>query len=140
MKRYIFKYAPEPTRTGVIHRPTARIFLQSTTNEWYAFRVYIDSGADISLFTKTDAKLLGLDLYKGEYRPIIGIGKTLIPAYTHKVVMRIEETTLNVNTSFADSDEVPRLLGRTDIFNHFKITFDQQNLETIFETAANNEK
>lgn len=134
MKRYIFKYTPEPTRTGIIHRPTARILLQSTKNEWYAFRVYIDSGADISLFTKTDAKLLVLDLYKGEYRPIIGIGKTLIPAYTHKIKMKIEETTLNVNASFADSDEVPRLLGRTDIFNHFKITFNEQNLETIFES------
>ena len=135
MKRYIFKYTPEPTRTGIIHRPTARIFLQSTKNEWYAFRVYIDSGADMSLFTKTDAKLLGLNLYKGEYRPIIGIGKNLIPAYTHKIKMKIEETTLNVHTSFADSDEVPRLLGRTDIFKHFKITFNEQNLETILESA-----
>ena len=78
MNRYIFKYTPEPTKTGIIHRPTARILLQSTKNEWYAFRVYIDSGADMSLFTRTDAKLLGLDLYKGEYRPIIGVGKTLI--------------------------------------------------------------
>jgi hypothetical protein len=135
LKRYIFKYTPEPTRTGIIHRPTARILLQSTKNEWYAFRVYIDSGADISLFTKTDAKLLGLNLYKGEYRPIIGIGKNLIPAYTHKIKMKIEETTLNVHTSFADSDEVPRLLGRTDIFKHFKITFNEQNLETILESA-----
>jgi hypothetical protein len=134
LKRYIFKYTPEPTKTGIIHRPTARIFLQSTKNEWYAFRVYIDSGADMSLFTKTDAKLLGLDLYKGEYRPIIGIGKTLIPAYTHKIKMKIEETTLSVNVSFADSDEVPRLLGRTDIFKHFRITFNEQNLETIFES------
>jgi len=107
LKRYIFKYTPEPTRTGIIHRPTARILLQSTKNEWYAFRAYIDSGADISLFTKTDAKLLRLNLYQGEYRPIIGIGKTLIPAYTHQVKMKIEETTLNVNVSFADSDEVP---------------------------------
>lgn len=134
MNRYIFKYTPEPTKTGIIHRPTARILLQSTKNEWYAFRVYIDSGADMSLFTRTDAKLLGLDLYKGEYRPIIGVGKTLIPAYTHRIKMKIEETTLNVNTSFADSDEVPRLLGRTDIFKHFKITFNEQNLETILET------
>jgi hypothetical protein len=137
LKRYIFKYTPEPTRTGITHRPTARILLQSTENEWYAFRVYIDSGADISLFTKTDAKLLGLNLYQGEYRPIIGIGKTLIPAYTHNVKMKIEETTLNVNVSFADSDEVPRLLGRTDIFKHFTITFNEQNLETIFETTNN---
>jgi hypothetical protein len=135
LKRYIFKYTPEPTKTGIIHRPTARILLQSTKNEWYAFRVYIDSGADMSLFTRTDAKLLGLDLYKGEYRPIIGVGKTLIPAYTHRIKMKIEETTLNVSTSFADSDEVPRLLGRTDIFKHFKITFNEQNLETILETT-----
>ena len=80
MKRYIFKYAREPTKTGIIHRPIARILLQSTKNEWFAFRVYIDSGADISLFTKTDAKLLGLSLYKGEFRPIIGIGKNPNPS------------------------------------------------------------
>jgi len=134
LKRYIFKYAPEPTRTGIIQRPIARILLQSAKNDWYAFRVYIDSGADISLFTKTDSNLLGLDLYKGEYRPITGIGKTLIPAYTNKINMRIEKTALKVKTSFADSDEVPRHLGRTDIFTHFKITFNEQNLETIFET------
>lgn len=134
MKQYKFKYTPEPTRTGTIHRPTARIFLQSTKDEWYAFRVYIDSGADISLFTKTDAKLLGLSLYKGKHRPIIGIGKTLIPAYIHLTRIRIGDTTLKANVSFADSDEVPRLLGRTDIFKHFKIIFDEQNLVTIFQT------
>ena len=134
MKRYIFEYAPEPTRKGIIYRPKAKIFLQCTTNEWYAFWVYIDSGADISLFTKTDAKLLGLNLYHGEYRPIIGIGKILIPAYTHKVNLKIEETILKTNASFADSDEVPRLLGRTDVFPRFRITFDQQKLQTIFET------
>ena len=48
--------------------------------------------------------------------------------------MKIEETILNVKASFADSDEVPRLLGRTDVFKHFKITFDEQKLETIFQT------
>jgi hypothetical protein len=48
------------------------MFLQSVKGEWYAFRVYIDSGADISLFTKTDAELLGLNLYQGQYRPMIG--------------------------------------------------------------------
>lgn len=137
MKKYIFKYTPEPTKTGTIHRPTARILLQSTKDEWYAFRVYIDSGADISLFTKTDANLLQLNIYKGQYRPIIGIGKTLIPAYTHQVKIKIGERILKADVSFADSDEVPRLLGRTDIFKHFKITFNEQNLETTFETANN---
>lgn len=137
MKRHIFKYTPEPTRRGIIHRPTARVYLQSNKGEWFAFRVYIDSGADISLFTKGDSYILGLNLYEGEYRPIIGIGKVLIPAYIHKVKMKIGDTVLNINSSFADSDEVPRLLGRTNIFKHFKITFNESNLETIFETTGN---
>ena len=137
MKRYIFKYTPELTRRGIIYRPTARAYLQSKKGEWFAFRVYIDSGADVSLFTKGDSKILGLNLYEGEYRPIIGIGKVLIPAYIHKVKMKIGDVTLNINSSFADSDEVPRLLGRTNIFKHFKITFNESNLETIFETTGN---
>ena len=138
MKRYIFKYTPEQTKKGIIYRPTARVYLQSKKGEWFAFRVYVDSGADISLFTKSDAKLLELDFYQGEYRPIVGIGKILIPAYMHNVKMKIGDTILNVNVSFAESDEVPRLLGRTDVFKHFKITFNEQNLKTIFETANNN--
>ena len=137
MKRYIFKYTPEPTKRGIIYRPTARVYLQSTKREWFAFRVYVDSGADVSLFTKGDSEILGLNLYEGEYRPIIGIGKILIPAYIHKVKMKIGDTILDVKNSFADSDEVPRLLGRTNIFKHFKITFNESNLETIFETTGN---
>ena len=76
-------------------------------------------------------------MYKGEYRPMMGIGKTLLPAYTHKVKIKIEETSLDVLVAFADSDEVPRLLGRTDVFKHFKITFDEEKLEIIFETVNN---
>jgi hypothetical protein len=137
LKRYSFKYTPEPTKKGVINRPTTRVFLQSTKDD--AFRVYVDSGADLSLFRKSDAKLIGLDLYKGEYHPVMGIAKTLISTYIDKVKITIEETTLDAIVSFADSDGVPRLLGRTDIFKHFKITFDENRLEIIFEAAKNTE-
>ena len=136
MNRYIFKYTPEPTKGGTIYRPKARVQLQSIVKEWYAFWVYIDSGADLSLFTRSDAALLGLNLREGEYRPIMGIGGVLIPAYIHCVNLKIEGTVLSVKTAFADSDEVPRLLGRTDVFNHFRITFDERKLETILETLS----
>ncbi|MGC9346035.1 MAG: hypothetical protein ACP5ER_04505 [Candidatus Bathyarchaeales archaeon] len=137
MKRYIFKYTPELTRRGIIYRPTAKVYLQSKKGDWFTFRVYVDSGADISLFTKGDSNILELNLYEGEYRPIVGIGKILIPAYVHEVKMKMGNMILNINSSFADSDEVPRILGRTDIFKHFKITFNESNLETIFETTDN---
>jgi len=103
--------------------------------EWQAFQVYIDSGADISLFTKNDAEFLGLSHNQGEYYPIKGVGGTLIPAFMHTVKMRIGDTELQVRAAFADSDEDPRLLGRTDIFSHFKITFVEKDLQIIFEVA-----
>ena len=81
----------------------AYVYLQSKDGTWYFFVPYVDSGADTSLFPKGDVK------------------------------MRIGETLLNVNIAFADSDEVPRLLGRSDVFKRFKITFDEISLQTIFE-------
>jgi hypothetical protein len=49
--------------------------------------------------------------------------------------MRIGDEELNAKAAFADSDEVPRLLGRTDVFSNFKIIFCEQELEIIFETV-----
>ena len=92
MKRYIFRYSPEPLGSGIINRSKATVFLCSKTDEWHSSRVYIDSGADMSLFRKNDAELLGLSLTQGEYHPIIGIGRILIPAYVHTVKMRIGDT------------------------------------------------
>lgn len=136
MKRYVFKYSPEPLGSGIINRPKATVFLCAKTDEWHSFRVYVDSGADLSLFRRNDAELLGFSLSQGEYRPIIGVGRTLIPAYLHAVKMKIGDTSLDVKVAFADSDEVPRLLGRTDVFEHFKITFCEKDLEIIFETSS----
>jgi len=45
------------------------------------------------------------------------------------------EISLIAAVSFADSDELSRLLGRTDIFKDFKIRFDEEELEIIFEIA-----
>lgn len=47
--------------------------------------------------------------------------------------MKIGDIVLNVKAAFADSDEVPRLLGRTDVFTRFTVTFCERNLEIIFE-------
>jgi hypothetical protein len=135
LKRYVFKYLPESYKGEVIYRPIARVFISGSKNEWQAFRVYIDSGADMSLFRRGDAEVLGLSLNKGEYRPIASVGRMLIPAYVHAIKMRIGDTDLEVKAAFADSDEVPRLLGRKDIFPHFKVIFCEQDLEIIFETA-----
>lgn len=111
----------------------AYVHLQSKDGAWYLFYPYVDSGADISLFPKGDASLLEISLYDGEYRPILGIGRVMLPAYVHDVKMRIGETVFGVGVAFADSDEVPRLLGRADVFKRFRVTFDEADLQTVFE-------
>lgn len=133
MIRYVFRYVPESVGSRVIYRPKITVFLCSAQKEWRGFQAYVDSGADLSLFTKGDAESLGLSLTQGEYHPIAGVGRVLIPAYVHAVKMKIGDSVLDVKAAFADSDEVPRLIGRTDVFAHFKITFVEQNLEIIFE-------
>lgn len=134
MRRHIFKYSPEPSRRGTVYRPIAYVYLQSKDGVWYLFYPYIDSGADISLFPKADASLLKLEFSEGEYNPVVGIGRVLMPAYIHNVKMRIGETVFNVEVAFVDSDEVPRLLGRKGVFERFKIAFDEANLQAVFET------
>jgi hypothetical protein len=130
----VFKYSPEPSKGGIVHRPIAHVYLQSKDGTWYLFYPYVDSGADTCLFPKGDASLLKLNLYEGEYSPVVGVGRIMMPAYVHDVKMRIGENVLDASVAFADSDEVPRLLGRRDIFRRFKVAFDEANLQTIFET------
>jgi hypothetical protein len=134
LNQHVFQYAPETVGSELIYRPKITVSLYSTNNNWHHFRVYVDSGADISLFTKDDAGILGLTLKEGKYKPIIGVGRTLIPAYIHTIKLKIGDTELNAKVAFADSDETSRLLGRTDIFPYFKITFNEQKLEITFQT------
>ena len=133
MKRYTFKYSPEPSRRGIIYRPVAYVHVRSLDGVWYRFYPYVDSGADTSLFSRGDASLLKLRLHDGEYSPIMGIGRVMMPAYLHVVKMRIGDVVFDVRAAFADSDEVPRLLGREDVFKRFRVTFDEADLQTVFE-------
>ena len=136
MKRYVFKYVAERTRSGeVVHRPIVHLYAKSKGGEWYRFYPYVDSGADISLFTRSDCELLGLKLRSGIFRPVLGIGRVEIPAYVHEISVKIGDEEFNARMAFADSDEVPRVLGRSEIFKRFRITFDEDNLRTIFEVV-----
>lgn len=133
MRRYIFEYVAERTRSGeVVHRPIVHMHVKSKGGEWHTFYPYVDSGADISLFTRSDCGLLGLELREGTYRPVLGIGRIEIPAYVHEVPVKIGREEFDAKIAFADSNEVPRVLGRSEIFKRFRITFDEPNLRTIF--------
>lgn len=126
--RYVFKYTKTYTRDGrIIFRRVAEVLLQAAMKKWYRFAPLVDSGADTSLFQRGDSELLGLNLKKGEYAPVVGVGNVLVPAYLHLIGAKIGAAGLRAHIAFADSDEVPRLLVRRDFFAKFRVTFDEAN-------------
>ena len=132
--KFVFKYRKEETKKGVIYRPVVKVSLRSSDGHWYMFTAYVDSGADVSILPKGDAELLGVNLYEGELWRLTGIGRVIVLAYLHEVMVKIGALEFPARIAFADLNEVPRIVGRLDIFRKFKVMFDEQNLQTTFQT------
>lgn len=130
----VFKYRAEPSRIKgqFVYRPVAEVYLKSKVGNWIKFNPYIDSGADVSLIPLSLGKLLGLELDKNKIEQIGGI-RGSVPVIYHKIEIKIVEFTLQIQIAWALIEEVPPLLGRTDIFDYFNVTFKQKKGVIIFD-------
>lgn len=133
MKQYTFPYRREySTLIGEIYRPTVIVYLQTKNKRWVGFTLYADSGADITLLPKSACKGLGYDWKAGESGYVGGITRGRIKVYVHEMNMKLGEEALKAKIAFAQTENVPPLLGRTDVFDHFKVCYDNKQKETIF--------
>lgn len=133
MKRYTFPYRREfSTLIGEIYRPIATVYLQARNKRWIGFTLYVDSGADITLLPKSACKGLGYSLKAGEPGYVGGITRGRIKVYIHEINMKLGEEVFKAKVAFAQTENVPPLLGRTDVFDHFKVCYDNEQKETIF--------
>ena len=55
-----------------------------------------------------------------------------VQVYIHKMAIRIGDAEFDAKISFADREEVPRLLGRMGIFQKFQVCFDEKTLMVHF--------
>ena len=94
--------------------------------------VLVDSGAELSLFTKGDAELLGIDLSKGEKISIGGVAGDKFTAFIHSIILKIGEKNIKMEVAFSEHFGTPRVLGRNPLFSNFFIIFDHQKQNTIF--------
>lgn len=120
------------TSLGRVKRPIAEIHIKDKTNIWRAITMYIDSGADISIITKSMGELFGHNVVKGKKIELKGIGKGGITAYIHKMDMLVGRHEIGVEIAIAENDDVPKILGRRDIFNLFEIQFKNKEEATRF--------
>jgi len=122
----VFRYKEESlgSHQGTIKRPVADVFLKSSTDNWIEYHPYIDSGADITMVPLSLGKLLGFHLDENQVQQIGGI-RGSVPVIYVKNTMKIGSLEFPVQISWALIEDVPPLLGRADVFDHFEVTFKQ---------------
>lgn len=127
------KFREEESSLGKILRPVADVII-----EYGEFRVeipmYIDSGADVSMIPFRFGKALGLKQEKDEIvRQIKGISGAGIPYLLKEATFILNNEKLKAKIAWALVEEVPMLMGRRDIFNKFRIIFDERKGWIDFE-------
>jgi predicted aspartyl protease len=121
-----FKFTKENSSSlGIVYRPIVKVGLRDADGELFELSVLVDSGADISIFSRRIGDIMGIDVEKGEEKIFRGIVGELI-AYVHKIPISINDREVETRVAFALS-EVPNLLGRLDIFKNFEISFKKED-------------
>ncbi len=134
----VFKYRKEFSKISKeIYRPVGEIFLKTDTNE-INVPMYIDSGADITIIPRILGESLGFEVGDSKILELSGIGKAKVPVIPKQVKMKIGGKEFDARIAWCLEEEIPPLLGRLDIFNKFKIIFDEKSKEIIFEEGDKN--
>ena len=98
--------------------------------------MYLDSGATYTILRPKVAQDLGFDWASGrKVYAQVGDGSQ-IPVYLHKLAMQIGPTRWTATVGFSDKLGVGfHLLGREDVFEHFRICFHEKRRVVTFEAV-----
>lgn len=93
---------------------------------WQPVELYVDSGASYTILRPKVAQELGFDWVSGR-KVFVQVGDgSHIPVYLHKLGMQIGPTRFTATVGFSDKLGVGfHLLGRQDVFPHFRICFHE---------------
>lgn len=128
-----FPYQKEKSKLfGKILRPLIEFEIKTNIG-WVTVMGYLDSGADITLLPLSFAKALGIKIEDEEVKEIKGIGDSAVSVVIKEVQLKIGNVELKASVGIALIEEVPYLLGRKDIFNKFRVIFEEYNKKLILE-------
>lgn len=113
--------------------PIVPIRFRREDGDWVEFKAYVDSGAGFSIFHADDTEILGLKLEEGE-REYVTVGDgSLIPVYSHRVTIQVAEEEFEAMIGFSRRLGIGfNILGRKDVFERFKICFDEREKNVEF--------
>jgi len=89
--------------------------------------VVVDSGAVISIFSKSFCDLIGLSFEEGRGASVRTATGEEIRIRIHRVKMRIGDCGLDVRVAFSESGNILYVLGRLDILDKVEMRFERRN-------------
>jgi hypothetical protein len=104
---------------------------------WYPVEVYVDSGSAYTVLQAKFATGVGFDYLAGRLFYVqVGDG-SFIPVYLHDLELQIGTERLVAKVGFSDKLNVGfNLLGRMDVFQRFKVCFQESQGILTFESGA----
>lgn len=131
MIRYEFR--EEKSGIGKVLRPVAEVVLKND-NLTVGIPMYIDSGADVSMIPLHFGRALGLKQNDDDViREIKGVSGAGVPYILKKITLLLNGKRLEIRIAWALVEGVPMLMGRMDIFDKFRVVFDERNGWIDFE-------
>lgn len=117
--------------------PIVSIWLKSDKfKEWVEFKAFVDSGAGYSVFQAEMAEILGLGLEDGKKEYVtVGDGSQII-VYLHKLPVKFAGHQFDATVGFSRHLGIGfNIIGRLDIFDRFKVCFDESEkiVEFLFK-------
>jgi predicted aspartyl protease len=106
------------------------VTLRSRSGRYFDITALVDSGADVSMFSPSVARIMGIDLLRGKRKAFRGLGGT-VDAYVHRVNLQIGGMRINARVAFPKV-EIPNILGRLDLLRNSSILLRDEK-EVSFE-------
>src|SRR5947209_16609607 len=103
---------------------------------WQPLELYLDSGAAYTILRSKAAQDSGFAWTSGQ-KVFVQVGDgSHIPVFLHKLQMQIGAERLMATIGFSDKLGVSfHLLGRQDVFDHFKICFHEKRKVVTFQAV-----
>ncbi|MDI6903509.1 MAG: hypothetical protein QMC77_07225 [Methanocellales archaeon] len=130
-----FPYQKEVSELfGEIFRPIVEFEIETKIG-WISVLGYIDSGADVTLLPRSFISPLGIKVEEEEIKEVRGIGEGKVPIIIKQVKMKLGNKNFDAKVAIALIEDIPYILGREDVFDQFKICFDQRKKIVHFEVT-----
>lgn len=131
MIRYEFR--EEKSNLGSVLRPVADVVLKKD-GLTVGIPMYIDSGADVSMIPLRFGRALGFKHEDGDViQEIKGVSGAGVSYILKEVTLVLNGKELKIKIAWALVEEVPMLMGRMDVFDKFRIIFDEKRGWIDFE-------